>query len=72
MSLFVSDDGAGALDELTAEFAPNPTTVDSSVLSLTVGAAMVPGVYVLSIYGRASTGEFGPVWLTLTVTAASP
>ncbi len=72
VTLFVNDDGEGTLDELTTAFAPNPTAGNSSVLSITVSAAKEPGVYELVIYGNASTGPFGPIRLTLTVTAASP
>jgi hypothetical protein len=54
---------------VTAAWAPNPATGNSSVLSLAVGAAAVPGVYELYVYGEATTGVFCCVPLTLTVTA---
>lgn len=54
---------------VTAAFAPNPTTGNSSVLTFTASAAAVPGIYTLWIYGEASTGWFEGDALTLTVTA---
>jgi hypothetical protein len=48
---------------VTAAFAPNPVTGDSSQLTLTVGAAAVPGDYNLTVNGTATAGnqhtEFG-------------
>jgi hypothetical protein len=57
---------------VTAAFAPNPATGNSAVLTLTVGAAAVPGVYDLWLYAEASTGWFDGIPLTLTVIARSP
>ena len=57
---------------MTAAFGPNPATGNSSVLTITVGAAAVPGVYELYVYGHASTGWSNAMPLTLTVIAASP
>jgi hypothetical protein len=59
-------------DGVTASWAPNPVTGNSSVLTLKVSAAAVPGVYDLLVYGEAATGWFEGTWLTLTVIAASP
>jgi hypothetical protein len=56
---------------VTAAFSHNPATGDSSVLTLSVDAATVPGVYYLRVGGEASTGWWEEM-LTLTVTAASP
>ncbi len=54
---------------VTAAFVPNPATGNSSVLTLTVGAAVAPGVYNLSVNGTATAGNQNTP-LTLTVTAA--
>ena len=53
---------------VTAAFSSNPASGDSSVLTLSVDAATVPGVYVVRVGGEASAGWF-EVLLTLTVTA---
>ena len=55
---------------VTAAFSPNPATGNSSVLTLTVGAAAVPGVYELFVSADAPTGPWAYAPLTLTVTAA--
>lgn len=55
---------------VTATFAPNITTGDSSVLTITVSASAVPGIYTLYLYGEAATGYFEGPPLTLTVIAA--
>ncbi len=52
---------------VTAAFGPNPATGNSSVLTLTVGAAAAPGVYNLYVWGYTMAGYAG-VPLTLTVT----
>ena len=52
---------------ITAVSAPDPVTGNSSVLTLTVDAAAVPGVYDLYVFGRATTGTYCCVPLTLTV-----
>jgi len=74
VTLYVSGDfdEDGALPPgVTVAFSTNPVTGDSSVLTVSVGAATVPGVYPLWVSGEASTGWFVEI-LTLTVTAASP
>jgi len=53
---------------VTAAFAPNSATGNSSVLTLTVSGA-APGVYDLWVYAQASTGWYDGIPLTLTVTA---
>ena len=53
---------------VTAAFAPNPATGASSVLTLTVGAAVPAQVYNLTVTGTASVGNQSTP-LTLTVTA---
>jgi len=53
---------------VTAAFAPNPATGNSSVLTLTVGAAVPAQVYNLTVTGTASVGNQSTP-LTLTVTA---
>lgn len=53
---------------VTAAFAPNPATGGSSVLTLTVGAAVPAQVYNLTVTGTASVGNQSTP-LTLTVTA---
>lgn len=55
---------------ITATFAPQPATGNSTVLTMSVSATAVPGVYDLWVYGYASTGYFEGTLLTLTVTAA--
>jgi hypothetical protein len=57
---------------VTAAFAPNPATGNSTVLTLTAGSAATPGVHYLFVFAGASTGGWCCVPLTLTVTAASP
>jgi hypothetical protein len=57
---------------VTAAFSHNPATGDSSVLTLSVDAATVPGVYYLRAGGEASTEGWCCVPLTLTVTARAP
>jgi hypothetical protein len=54
---------------VTTTLAPNPVTVSSAVLTVSVDAAAVPGVYTILVSGRASTGVFWAAELTLTVTA---
>jgi hypothetical protein len=54
---------------VTAAFAPNPATANSSVLTLTVGAAVAAQVYNLTVTGTASVGNQSTP-LALTVTAA--
>jgi hypothetical protein len=54
---------------VTTTLAPNPVTVNSAVLTITVGTAAVPGVYTILVSGRASTGVFWAAELTLTVIA---
>jgi len=54
---------------VTAAFAPNPATGNSSVLTLTVGAAVPAQVYNLTVTGAASVGNQSTP-LALTVTAA--
>jgi hypothetical protein len=57
---------------VTATFAPNPATGNSSVLTLTVGAAVPAQLYNLTVTGAASVGNQSTP-LTLTVsTAAAP
>ena len=58
---------------VTAAFAPNPTTGSSSVLTLSVSGAAVPGIYDFWIYAEATPGRFveGPMF-QLTITAAPP
>jgi hypothetical protein len=56
---------------VTAAFSSNPATGDSSVLTLSVDATTVPGVYFVRVGGEASAGWFEEL-LTLLVTAASP
>jgi hypothetical protein len=53
---------------VTAAFAPNPATGNSSVLTLTVGAAVPAQLYNLMVTGAASVGNQSTP-LTLTVTA---
>lgn len=53
---------------VTAAWATNPVSGNSSVLTLTVGAGAVPDVYDLYIWGDAA-GGYGFAVLTLTVTA---
>lgn len=55
-------------DGVTAAFSPNPATGDNSVLTLSVDAATVPGVYYVRVSGRTSTLWWEEM-LTLTVTA---
>ena len=56
---------------VTAAFAPNPATQNTSVLTLTVGAGVTPGVYNLTVNGTGTPGNQSTP-LTLTVTAAAP
>ena len=65
--LTTGDDSGDMPPEVTAAFAPNSTTGNSSVLTLTVGTAAVPGVYQFYVVGEASTG-YRSAALTLTVT----
>jgi hypothetical protein len=55
---------------VTGTFAPNPTTGTSSVLTFSVSAAAVPGVYDLSVYGVAGGEYLLAPGLRLTITAA--
>lgn len=55
---------------VSAAFVPNPATGTSSVLTLTVGAAVAAQVYNLTVNGTASVGNQSTP-LTLTVTAAA-
>jgi len=64
---YLDDDGA-LPPGVTVEFSPSVVTGDSSLLSVTVSAATLPGVYALSVYGDSTAGWFEQV-LTLTVTA---
>jgi len=62
--------GVGSLPAgVTAAFAPPAPTENSSVLTLSVGAAVTPGVYNLTVNGTATAGGQSTP-LTLTVTAA--
>lgn len=54
---------------VTSAFAPNPATGNSSVLTLTVGAAVPPAVYNLTVNGTGTAGNQSTP-LVLTVTAA--
>jgi len=74
VTLYVSGDfdEDGALPPgVTGAFSTNPVTGDSSVLTVSVSAATVPGVYPLWVSGNGSTGWFDEM-ITLTVTARSP
>jgi hypothetical protein len=62
---------------VTRTWTPNPVTANSSVLTLIVDAAAVPGVYDLLVYGieEPTPGGYGFAWLTLTIvplTATAP
>jgi hypothetical protein len=68
VTLYVDLDGEGSMPPgVTAAFAPNFTTGNSSVLTFTVGAAAVPGVYDLYVWGDATTGWWWYAPLTLTI-----
>jgi len=54
---------------VTAAFAPPAPTENSSVLTLSVGAAVTPGVYNLTVNGTTATAGNQSTPLTLTVTA---
>ena len=61
----------GGLPEgVTAAFEPNATTGNSSMLTLTVGAAALPGVYDLVVWSSTQTRSFEGVPLALTITPA--
>ena len=56
---------------VTAAFAPNPATGNTSVLTLTVGAAVAAQVYNLTVTGTASVGnQSTPLALIVTAAAA--
>jgi hypothetical protein len=67
VTLYVDQNAENGYPEgVTVAFAPNPTTGNSSVLSLTdCGAA--PGVYYLWVYGKSTTATYWVATLTLTV-----
>jgi hypothetical protein len=63
----------GVPDNVTAGFAPSTVTGNSSVLTLTVGAAALPGLYHLVVIGTASNGpQSTPLRLTVTAPAPAP
>jgi uncharacterized membrane protein len=52
---------------VTAAFAPNPATGNTSVLTLTVGGAVAPGLYNLTVNGAGTAGnQSTPLALTVT------
>jgi hypothetical protein len=59
----------GAPAGVTGAFVPNPTSTNSSDLTVTVGAGVAPGVYNLTVNGTGTAGNRNTP-LTLTVSAA--
>ncbi|MBC7790582.1 MAG: hypothetical protein H7Z74_11600 [Anaerolineae bacterium] len=60
----------GAPANVTGVFNPNPTTGNTSALTVTVAGSVTPGVYNLTVNGASSAGSRSTP-LTLTVTAAA-
>jgi hypothetical protein len=60
----------GAPSGVTGVFTPNPATATTSSLVLSVGAAVAPGTYPLTVRGTVGTTT-GTAALSLTVTAAA-
>lgn len=56
---------------ITTALSPDVVTGDSSVLTITVASATLPGVYDIVVHGLASTAWY-ETFLTLTVTPRSP
>ncbi|WP_026849491.1 beta strand repeat-containing protein [Gemmatimonas phototrophica] len=55
---------------VTAAFTPSATSGTTSSLALTVGGAVTPGVYTITVRGSAAGATAGTATVTLTVTAA--